>query len=212
MQTPVRFPTLPIQPGIFYFGTPVVLVTTINPDGSSNITPLSSAWALANRVVLGLANEGQGLANLQREHECVLNLPGPDLWPQVERLAPTTGRAVVPEWKRQVGYRYVGDKFALAGLTPCPSECVRPPRIAECPLQLEARVLSSMEREVEAWAGTAGGYHIIEVEVLRTHAHTDVVVPGTQHINPRSYRPLIYLFRHYTGTTVPLGRTFKAEV
>ena len=49
-----------IRPSILYFGTPVVLITTRNPDGSTNITPMSSAWALADRVVIGLAGGGQG--------------------------------------------------------------------------------------------------------------------------------------------------------
>jgi flavin reductase (DIM6/NTAB) family NADH-FMN oxidoreductase RutF len=54
--------TLVIHPSILYFGTPVVLITTRNPDGSANITPMSSAWALADRVVIGLSGGGQGLA------------------------------------------------------------------------------------------------------------------------------------------------------
>jgi flavin reductase (DIM6/NTAB) family NADH-FMN oxidoreductase RutF len=60
---------LVIRPSILYFGTPIVLITTCNPDGSANITPMSSAWALADRVVIGLTGGGQGLANLQRERE-----------------------------------------------------------------------------------------------------------------------------------------------
>jgi len=34
---------------VLYFGTPVALITTVNPDGSSNISPISSAWALGDR-------------------------------------------------------------------------------------------------------------------------------------------------------------------
>jgi flavin reductase (DIM6/NTAB) family NADH-FMN oxidoreductase RutF len=32
-----------IEPGILYFGTPVVLISTINPDGTANLAPMSSA-------------------------------------------------------------------------------------------------------------------------------------------------------------------------
>jgi flavin reductase (DIM6/NTAB) family NADH-FMN oxidoreductase RutF len=35
--------TLVIQPSILYFGTPVLLITTRNPDGSTNITPMSQS-------------------------------------------------------------------------------------------------------------------------------------------------------------------------
>ena len=201
-----------IHPSILYFGTPVVLITTRNVDGSTNITPMSSAWALADRIVIGLAGGGQGLANLQRERECVLNFASEDMHRGVERIAPTTGSEPVPAWKEAIGYRHESDKFALGGWHAVPSLSVKPPRIAECPLQLEARVLLDVERTLQAWRDAAGGYAIIELEVLHVHAHEDVTVAGTQHIDPQRYRPLFYLFRHYIGTGQPLGHTFKAEV
>jgi len=201
-----------IHPSILYFGTPVVLITTRNPDGSTNITPMSSAWALADRVVIGLSGGGQGLANLERECECVLNLAGEDMRDGVERIAPTTGRAPVPAWKQSSGYRHERDKFALGGWHAAPSLSVSPPRIAECPLQLEARVLLTTQRPLEQWQDSTGGYTIVELEVLHVHAHDEVMVKGTQHIDPARYLPLFYLFRHYVGRGNALGKTFKAEV
>jgi len=202
--------TLQIRPSILYFGTPVVLIATRNPNGSTNITPMSSAWALADRVTIGLTGGGQGLANLLRERECVLNLASESMREAVERLAPTSGRDPVPAWKH--GYRHEPDKFALAGWHALPSTLVNAPRIAEAPLQLEARVLDAVERPLKAWRGDAGGYVTLELEVRQVHAHTDIVVPGTSHIDPRRYRPLFYVFRHYYGVGPALGRTFKAEV
>ncbi len=202
--------TLRIRPSILYFGTPVVLITTRNLDGSTNITPMSSAWALANRVTIGLAGGGQGLANLLRERECVLNLADESMREAVERLAPTSGRDPVPAWKQ--GHRHEADKFALAGWHALPSLQVNAPRIAEAPLQLEARVLDATEHPLEAWRDNAGGYVTLELAVCEVHAHADIVVPGTSHIDPRRYRPLFYVFRHYYGVGPALGRTFKAEV
>ncbi|MGH8182331.1 MAG: flavin reductase family protein [Rhodanobacteraceae bacterium] len=201
-----------VEPKILYFGTPVVLVTTRNPDGSANITPMSSAWALADRVTIGLAGGGQGLDNLLRERECVLNLAGEAMRAGVERLAPTTGRDPVPAFKRTGGYRHVSDKFALAGWHAEPALVVGAPRIAEAPLQLEARVLHADQRDVPAWTNDAGGYVSVELQIVKVHAHVDVVVAGTQHIDPCRYRPLFYVFRHYYGVGERLGRTFKAEV
>jgi hypothetical protein len=48
--------------------------------------------------------------------------------------------------------------------------------------------------------------------VLRVHAHEDVVLAGSEHIDPQRFRPLLYVFRHYVGGGPALGRTFKAEV
>jgi flavin reductase (DIM6/NTAB) family NADH-FMN oxidoreductase RutF len=208
-----RYPDMRvIRPSILYFGTPVVLITTRNPDGSTNITPMSSAWALANRIVIGLSGGGQGLANLRRERECVLNLAGEDMHRGVERIAPTTGCHPVPPWKQATGYRHEPDKFALGAWHAVPSLTVKPPRIMECPLQLEARLVLDIDRPLDAWRDGPGGYVILELEVLHVHAHDDVTVPDTQHVDPQRYRPLFYLFRHYVGAGKPMGRTFKAEV
>jgi len=43
-----------VQPQILYFGTPVVLLSTENVDGTTNLAPMSSAWALGQAVVLGV--------------------------------------------------------------------------------------------------------------------------------------------------------------
>ncbi|MEA2222773.1 MAG: hypothetical protein QOH83_1149 [Solirubrobacteraceae bacterium] len=43
------------DPPILYFGTPVVLISTENEDGSPNLAPMSSAWWLGRRCMLGLA-------------------------------------------------------------------------------------------------------------------------------------------------------------
>lgn len=204
-------PSIRIRPSILYFGTPVLLISSRNPDGSTNLTPMSSAWALADRVVLGLTGGGQGLANLEREREAVLNVAAPVLWSSIEAIARATGCDPVPEWKREAGYRHVPDKFAAAGLTPCASTQVKPPRVAECPLQLEARVVEIRRRDLEAWRTDAGHFAVVETEILAVHAHADVVVPHSDHVDPARFDPLLYVFRHYVAGGERLGRTFKAE-
>ena len=39
------------EPGILYFGTPVVLISTTNEDGSYNLAPMSSAFWLGWRCL-----------------------------------------------------------------------------------------------------------------------------------------------------------------
>jgi hypothetical protein len=62
----------------------------------------------------------------------------PKRYPAVERLALLTGANPVPASKKRFGYE--PDKFRAAELHPQPSDVVRPPRVAECPVQIEARV------------------------------------------------------------------------
>src|ERR1700739_932404 len=80
-----------ISPAIFYWGTPVVLITTENEDGTSNIAPMSSAWWLGNRCMLGLGAISQTTINLIRTKQCVLNLASDNMAGAVNALARTTG-------------------------------------------------------------------------------------------------------------------------
>ncbi|MFC4060776.1 flavin reductase family protein [Planomonospora corallina] len=194
---------LVISPNILYFGTPVVLLTTENGDAGINLAPISSAWALGQVVVMGLARSSQTAHNLMERPDLVINLPAPEQWTAVERLAPLTGRHPVPAEKQGL-YRYENDKFEAAGLRPEPSGLVRPPRVAGCPLQLEARA------EGIRPDGT-GGFLIVESRVLRVHAAPHIVVPGTDHVDPAAWSPLIYNFRHYHGLGPELGRSFRSE-
>ncbi|MBB6485587.1 flavin reductase family protein [Rhizobium lusitanum] len=200
-----------IKPSVLYVGTPVALITSLNADGTTNISPMSSAWALFDRMVLGLTATSKGRENAMRERQLVLNFPSPDLWPKIEALAPTTGCNPVPAHKEKIGYRFEADKFDVSGFTPQASELVRPLRIAECPIQLEAEVVASHAPGGERPAERQEGFWIIETKAIRVHAHRDIVIPGTNHIDTSRWSPLLYVFRHYFGTGQDLGRTFKAE-
>src|SRR5207245_1690755 len=116
----------------------------------------------------------------RREKECALNFPSSALWRHVERIARATGRPDVPPAKAAIGYQYVPDKFALGGFSAIPSETVAPPRIAECPLQFEAELV-----EARASPGADGkpAMFIAETRVRRVHAHRDVVIDGTNHVD-----------------------------
>lgn len=192
-----------ITPTILYFGTPVVLLSTENENGSFNLAPMSSAWALGQVIVLGLGADGQTAHNLSSRHDLVINVPAPAQWRAVERLAPLTGRNPVPEDKRGT-FRFEPGKFAAAGLRSEPAEQVRPPRVAECPLQLEARA-------ADVQPGVNGEFLIVQAEVLQVHADPRIVVPGTQHVNPARWSPLIYNFRHYFGLGAELGHSFRSQ-
>lgn len=194
-----------ISPKILYYGTPVILLTTLNEDGSSNISPISSSWALGKILVLGIGLGGKAIENLQRHPECVINLPHPGLWQAVEALAPTTGTSPVPEFKQELGFRYEKDKFACSGLSPADSVTVRPARIAECPLQIEASVKQIRVPDYSPF------FAIVETEAIHVHAEESIIA-GENHIDPAGWSPLIYNFRHYFGLGSRLGKAFRAEI
>jgi flavin reductase (DIM6/NTAB) family NADH-FMN oxidoreductase RutF len=183
-----------IEPNILYFGTPVVLISSMNEDGTPNLAPMSSAFWLGWRGMLGLGARAKTAQNLVRTRECVLNLPSDALAAAVDRLALTTGSDPVPERKRERGYRYVADKFRRAGLTATPSETVAPPRVAECPVSMEAVV------EAVHPVGDDGGTLAFEVRVQRVWVHEEIRMAGTgDRVDPDAWRPLIMSFQKLYG-------------
>jgi flavin reductase (DIM6/NTAB) family NADH-FMN oxidoreductase RutF len=184
-----------IDPSILYLGTPVVLISTRNADGTTNLAPISSAWWMGKTAVIGIGTRSHTVENLRREGECVLSVPSVDLVTEVNRLALTTGSDPMPGYKDVMGFEHVRNKFARAGLTEIASEVVLPPRVAECPIQLEGTV-SSITEVGDPKDHTAA----IEVRIVRTHVHESILAPGHRHhIDPDKWRPLIMNFLEFYG-------------
>lgn len=184
---------------VHYYGTPVVLISSTNPDGTTNLAPMSSAWWLGQDAMLGLAASSRTTHNLLRTGEAVLNLASSALVQHVDRLALLTGSPELSPHKRQTGYRYEPRKFEAAGLTPAPSDLVAPDRVAECPIQLECQVSGHYEIGHERTYA-----HAIHVHVLRAHVADAVRLPGTDYVDPQAWDPLIMKFCDFFGGGQPL--------
>src|SRR6202012_1374789 len=120
------------DPAILYFGTPVVLLSTVNPDGSPNLAPISSVYWLGRQAMLGINRNSQTWANLARTGEDVVAVPSPGPVDPATRRARPPGRDPVSERQQKRGYRHVADKFGVSGLTPVPADLIAPPLVADC--------------------------------------------------------------------------------
>jgi flavin reductase (DIM6/NTAB) family NADH-FMN oxidoreductase RutF len=204
-----------IKPAILYWGTPVVLISTENEDGTANIGPMSSAFWLGDRCILGLDASSQTPKNLLRTGQCVLNLPSDDMTRAVNKLAKTTGTKELPAPKLNRGYTYEKDKFGVAGLTPEPSskcspgyyamlmqllirdtpilELVRAPRIAECPVQMEAELVNQHPI-------IGGAILVMEVKIVKTLVTDNLRLSGhDDRIDPDAWKPMFMMFQHLYG-------------
>ncbi len=187
-----------IDPAILYFGTPVVLLSTISASGEVNLAPMSSVFWLGQTAVIGMGGRSMTARNLHETGECVLNLPSASQVDAVDALALTTGRADVPPAKFDAGYRHVADKFRHARLTPVRAVDVEAPRVAECPVNLEGKVVAS-----RALAGTEtdeAPTWLFEVAMQRVHVYPELRVAGhANRVDPDRWRPLIMSFQHFYG-------------
>lgn len=134
-----------------------VLVTTIDEQGKPNIIPLTG-WGVLCRFpfIVGIAicqvdytkNYFPRYSHrlLQEIPEFVLNIPDVSLRDAISVCGSTRGFQV--------------DKFQAAKLTPEPSLVVRPPCIAECPVNMECKVVQVVKLgSHDAFLGEAVAVH-----------------------------------------------------
>lgn len=182
-----------VRPKMLYFGTPVVLISSENPDGSTNIAPMSSAWWVGNTAMLGMSAESQTVRNLVERPRCVLNLVDGSQVAKLDRIALLTGRRDVPAYKAARGYRYEVDKFDAAGLTRAPFADGGPDGVAECGIQLQGLV-----RDVRPIDEVGSGLYALEVAIERVHVDDALLLPGYQdHFDAQAWDPLIMKFTEY---------------
>ena len=198
MNVHTYFMHISVEPSILYFGTPVVLISTRNQDGTTNVAPMSSAWWLGWNCMLGLGASSHSGVNLRRERECVLNLPSVREVDAVNRLARLTGANPVSPWKVSVGYRYEKHKCEVAGVTCSPSSVVKPPRIVQCPIQLEA--VLEQHHPFGHVAGKEPGAIAYEVRVVRAHVDDTLLFSNEgSRIDPAKWRPLMMSYCRFYG-------------
>ena len=117
----------------------------------------------------------------------------------------------VPPHKQAKGYKHERAKFTLAGLTPVASELVKPPRIVECTVQLEA-VLEATHpfgrRPDKPTTALA-----FEMRIVRAHIDESILVDGkSKHVDPDKWRPLLMSFCQFYGLGERVGHSTLAEI
>lgn len=184
-------------PSILYFGTPVVLISTRNPNGTDNLAPISSIFWLGWRCIIGLGASSQTAKNLLVTKEAVLNLPSVNEARAVNILARTTGSNPVPQPKMLKGYRFEENKFEIAGLTRTPSETISSYRVNECPVQMEAIVMA-IHKFAEDEPLQQGRIITFELKINRVYLDKSIIMDNNPNrVDPDKWKPLIMSFQEF---------------
>lgn len=117
---------------------PISLISTISTKGSFNLAPYSlfnvicytPAMVFLTPMRKNSGGKKDTLVNIEQTKEFVINLVTEDIAQQMN----LTSGAFPPEV----------DEFKISGLTPIPSDLVKPPRVAESPFNLECRLAQIM--------------------------------------------------------------------
>jgi len=108
---------------------PIILVTTLRRSGLPNVAPKTQCMSVGRReeyFAFVCTPKHHTYQNAKADKEFVVNYPGPNL---IEKISATS----------QIAENI--DEVALAGLTSIPSLVVKPPRIKECMVHLECKVM-----------------------------------------------------------------------
>lgn len=135
---------------------PIAFVSSISPEGVPNLAPFSFfTVASANPPVLCFTASFREpnkdtLVNIRATKEFVVNIVSEEF---AAKMNVTSGE-----------YAYGVDEFGEAGLTPVASDLVRPPRVKESHINMECKLLQTVEVSNQPLGGT-----LILGEVVRFH-------------------------------------------
>jgi flavin reductase (DIM6/NTAB) family NADH-FMN oxidoreductase RutF len=144
---------------------PICLASTIDKDGNVNLSPFSffnvfsvnppvCVFSPSRRVRDNTTKHT--LQNIQQVPECVINIVNYDMVQQVSLSS--------------VEYPLGVNEFIKSGLTELPSEMVKPPRVAEAPVQFECVV-----NEIISLGNTPGAGNLIIAEIKLIHINEDIL-------------------------------------
>jgi flavin reductase (DIM6/NTAB) family NADH-FMN oxidoreductase RutF len=143
---------------------PIAFVSSVSADGIRNLAPFSFFTGIsANPPVICFSPMIRGsdtsrkdtLYNVEATREFVVNIVSEDF---AEKM-----NATAPEFPPDV------DEFAIAGLTPVPSDFVQPPRVGEAKASMECRLLQVVHVSHEPLGGS-----IVLGEVIRFHVNDEL--------------------------------------
>jgi len=138
---------------------PIAFVSTISPEGISNLAPFSFFTAISANppVVCFCPTRKSGpeplkdtLRNISATREFVVNIVSEEI---AEQMNITAG-----DFAADV------DEFEAAGLTPIPSDLVKPPRVAESHVHMECKLYLTIDI-----SDLPGGGNLVIGEVIRLH-------------------------------------------
>ncbi|MDB4999690.1 MAG: flavin reductase [Mucilaginibacter sp.] len=144
---------------------PICLASTIDKNGNVNLSPFSffnvfsvnppvCVFSPSRRVRDNTTKHTLG--NIQQVPECVINIVSYDMVQQVSLSS--------------VEYPLGVNEFIKSGLTELPSEMVKPPRVAEAPVQFECVV-----NDIISLGNTPGAGNLIIAEIKLIHIKEDIL-------------------------------------
>ncbi|MDN5287661.1 MAG: flavin reductase [Mucilaginibacter sp.] len=144
---------------------PICLASTVDKDGNVNLSPFSFFNIFSTNPPVCVFSPSRSVRDNTTKHtlenilevpECVINIVNYDIVQQVSLSS--------------VNYAKGVNEFVKSGLTPVMSELVKPPRVAEAPVQLECVI-----NEVISLGDKPGAGNLVLAEIKMIHINEDIL-------------------------------------
>lgn len=144
---------------------PIAFASTVDKEGNVNLAPFSFFNVFgANPPILVYSPSRSGrdnstkhtLDNVLEVPECTVNIVNYDMVQQMSLASTAYPKGV--------------NEFTKSGLTEKPSETVKPPRVAEAPVQFECKVI-----EVKPLGDQGGAGNLVICEILKMHISKNIL-------------------------------------
>lgn len=137
---------------------PIAFVSTVSPEGIRNLAPFSFFNGVCSHppiVAFSTTVKKDGsrkdtLNNVEATREFVVNIVSEDIAERMNLCSAEVPASV--------------DEFNLSGLTPIPSDLVKPPRVQECRISMECKLVQIIHLNQEP-----GGGSLVLGEIVRFH-------------------------------------------
>lgn len=148
---------------------PIAFVSTQSTDGQLNLAPFSFFTGVCSDpptilfcpMVRGSdGHKKDTLLNIEATGEFVVNVVSEDIVSQMNQTA--------------AEFAYGVNEFTEAGLTPAPSEVIKPPRVLESPLSMECK----LQQVIYVGEGGVGSGTVVLGTVVRFHIREDLYHAG----------------------------------
>lgn len=155
---------------------PIAFVSTISPEGVLNVAPYSFFNVVSYNPAMVIISSSRHagdkrkdtLANIENTGEFVVNIVVDDI---AEAMNMTAAE-----------YPAEDSEFDIAGLSPAPSDLVKPPRVAESPVNLECKL-----NQIITLGEGSHEHGLVIGEVVLVHVRDDII--DGHRINQQRLKP-----------------------
>lgn len=159
---------------------PIAWVSTVGEDGTFNLAPFSFYGGVCSKppmLCVSIARRRKGekkdtIRNIEYTKDFVVNVVDDTLAAAMNQTS--------------ADYPANVSEFKEVGLTPLASDKVRSPRVAECPISMECKVVHILELGKVPNAGS-----LVVGEIVRAHVKDALIQNGT--IDPSRLKPVARL-------------------